>query len=154
MDAPDPRANGTAQSQTTIGGRGPDPLSEASGRLRLEADQMWSALKRAWFVDQQLLKLTVFDVAVRVVVFLVLSITAAALIFSAAILAVSSVRRGFALWADGAWWSDLALAALIGALVAAAIFFLHATVHRSVLTNTRARLAPESAPTSRSTPTP
>jgi hypothetical protein len=118
-----------------------DEFAAASARLRSEVDETLSGLRRVLFVEWQALELSFFDTALRAAVFLGLGVVAIAMAVSAGLLAVASARRGLAILFQDAWWSDLALGLVVGAVLSITAVAVRRGVHRSALERTRVRLA-------------
>jgi hypothetical protein len=128
-----------------------DSFREAADRLREEFDATIGALKRSAYIEKQSFGLTVFDVALRGGLLAAAGAAVLALAVSAAWLLVSSTRRGLALWTNDAWWGDLVLAVAIVAVLGGSAYFVRRSVHKSVLSKTRRKLA-ASAPGMRDDP--
>lgn len=114
-----------------------DPFREATGRLRTEFDTTMTALKRSLYIERKALGLAIFENGFRLMTFVGLGATAIALTIFAGFLFVGSVRQGLVLWTNGAWWSDLVLAVVLGGSIALIAHSLRRYVHRSVLASAR-----------------
>lgn len=119
----------------------PNELAEATANLRSEVDRAFTALRRSFYVERQALGLSLFDAAVRASIFAGLGLIGLALSITATILGVVAARQGLNLLFDGAWWSDLVLAALLMGIVAAAVAIVSRSVHKGVLARTKRALA-------------
>jgi hypothetical protein len=131
----------------------PDEFRVAADRLRAELDLTIQALKRSFHVQREVIALSVFDTAFRAGTIAIAAAAAFALAVASALLFVNGARRGMTLWTRDAWWSDLVVAAAIGAVVALVAHTVRRRVHRAVLARTLARLeSPPSPATGGKTP--
>lgn len=121
-------------------GAGPDPLEAATGKLRSEWEQAFSALKRSFYVERQALGLKLFDFAFRLALIVCAGFTLIALSVAGALLVVIGARSGLAAWTGGAWWADLVLGAAILGLLAWGAHLARRAVHRRTLARTRSHL--------------
>lgn len=127
-------------------GKASDDLAAASQHLRTEFTDTFAALRRALYVEKQALTLSLFDAGMRAGVGVALAIASIVAMVAALLLGISALRRGLAILAQGAWWSDLVLALAIVGLVAAALALARRAVHKAVLARTQRRLAQDAAP--------
>jgi hypothetical protein len=115
-------------------------LEAAARRLRTEWQHTLTAVKRAYYVERQVLGLKVFDVGFRVALGVLGGFTAIALAVAGALLVVFGARRGLVVWTRDAWWVDLIVGAVILALLGLGAFLARRAVHRGTLARTRAHL--------------
>jgi len=121
-----------------------DPFHEATGRLRAEFDTTMTALRRSFSVQRKALGLSIFEGGYRLMTFIGLGLTAITLIIYAAFLFVGSARQGLTLWTNGAWWSDLVVALVLGGSIVLIAHSVRRKVHRAALASARRGL--ESSP--------
>jgi len=117
-----------------------DAFTSARENLLTEFKQAFGAWKRALYTQRQVIGLSLFDSAYKALLLAAAVIAFLALTLVATLLFVSSVRRGLQLWSQGAWWSDLALAALLILMLAGTAHAVRRMVHRSTLAKTRQTL--------------
>ena len=132
---PEARASGASANQSNR-----DAFTSARENLLTEFKQAFGAWKRALYTQRQVIGLSLFDSAYKALLLTAAVIAFLALSLVATLLFVSSVRRGMQLWTAGAWWSDLALAALLILMLAGAAHAVRRMVHRSTLAKTRQTL--------------
>lgn len=140
MHTIDERSADIPRSPHDNGAAAPDPFREATDRLRAEFGVTYTAIRRFLYIERQALGLSLFEGAFRVGTFVCLGLTGFALAITAALLLVTSTRRGLALWTNGAWWSDLVLALALGIGIVTVAHMVRRYVHRSVLARTRREL--------------
>ena len=117
-----------------------DAFTSARENLLTEFKQAFGAWKRALYTQRQVIGLSLFDSAYKALLLVAALISFLALTLVATLLFVSSVRRGLQLWSAGAWWSDLALAALLALMLGGTAYAVRRMVHRSTLAKTRQTL--------------
>ncbi len=149
MHTIDERSADIPRSPQNNGATAADPFREATDRLRAEFGVTYTAIRRCLYVERQALGLSLFEGAFRLGTLVCLGLTGLALAITAALLLVTSLRRGLALWTDGAWWSDLVLALALGIGIVAVAQMVRRYVHRSVLARTRRELDARAIPGAR-----
>ncbi len=118
----------------------PETLEAATGKLRSEWNQAFTALKRSLYVERRALGLKLFDVTFRVALVVCGILTAIALSIAGALLLVIGARRGLAVWTHDAWWADVVLGAVILGLLGLAAHLARRAVHRATLARTQEHL--------------
>jgi hypothetical protein len=153
MQANEMQEKRSRSAAATKNGKASEELAAASQRLRTEFTDTFALLRRALYIEGQALKLSLVDTGIRAVVGIALAITSIVAIVAALLLGISALRRGLAILAQGAWWSDLVLALAIVGLLAAAVVLARRGMHKAVLARTKRHLAesvvpaaPETAP--------
>jgi hypothetical protein len=114
-----------------------EELRLAHERLTAEFDGVFSRLKRSLYIEKRALGLTIFDTGYRVAGLAAVALSGLAIALLATLLVVASARRCIHLWTGDAWWSDMALAAVLLILLMSIAHALRRWIHRSTLAKTR-----------------